>query len=92
MFGNTSEQAAEKVRGLGLDGKPLIDRLGGAENAAVQFSEFYNTVFTDAQNSITLKEPDFQSPDPLEIDFIPTLEQLYDAIASGNLIAGCAGD
>ncbi|MCB0250044.1 MAG: hypothetical protein KDI07_15825 [Anaerolineae bacterium] len=85
MFGNTSEQAAEKVRGLGLDGQTaLIDRLGGAENAAAQFSEFYNTVFTDAQKLDYVESQIFKVLDPLEIDFIPTLEQLYDAIASGN--------
>lgn len=85
MFGNTSEQAAEKVRGLGLDGQTaLIDRLGGAENAAAQFSEFYDTVFTDAQKLDYVESQIFKVLDPLEIDFIPTLEQLYDAIASGN--------
>lgn len=85
MFGNTSEQAAEKVRGLGLDGQTaLVDRLGGAENAAAQFSEFYDTVFTDAQKLDYVESQIFRVLDPLEIDFIPTLEQLYDAIASGN--------
>lgn len=85
MFGNTSEQAAEKVRGLGLDGQTaLIDRLGGAENAAAQFTEFYNTVFTDAQKLDYVESQIFKVLDPLEIDFIPTLEQLYDAMASGN--------
>ena len=50
----------------------------------MQFSEFYNTVFTDAQKLDYVESQIFKVLDPLEIDFIPTLEQLYDAIASGN--------
>ena len=85
LFGNTSEQAEEKVRSLGLEGQSaLIDLLGGADAAFAQFSDFYNTVFTDAQKIDYVEAQILKVLKPLEIDFIPTMEQLYEAVASGN--------
>lgn len=85
LFGNTSEQAEEKVRSLGLEGQSaLIDLLGGADAAFAQFSEFYNTAFTDAQKLDYVEAQILKVLKPLEIDFIPTMEQLYEAVASGN--------
>ena len=85
LFGNTSEQAAEKVRALGVDGQTaLIDSLGGAEVARAQFSEFYNNVFTDAQKLEYTKNQILDVLKPLGIDFVPTLDQLYAAVESGN--------
>lgn len=85
LFGNTAEQAAEKVRALGIDGQTaFIDSIGGVDVAAAEISEFYNNVFTDAQKLEVTKNQILGVLRPLGIDFIPTLDQLYDAVASGN--------
>lgn len=85
LFGNTAEQAAEKVRSLGIEGQTeLIDSLGGTDVAAAQFSEFYDNVFTDAQKLEYTKNQILDVLKPLGIDFVPTLDQLYEAVASGN--------
>lgn len=85
LFGNTAEQAAEKVRALGIEGQTdLIDSLGGTDVAAAQFSEFYDNVFTDAQKLEYTKNQILDVLKPLGIDFVPTLDQLYEAVASGN--------
>lgn len=85
LFGNTSEQAAEKVRALGIEGQTeLIDSLGGTDVAAAQFSEFYDNVFTDAQKLEYTKNQILDVLKPLGVDFVPTLDQLYAAVESGN--------
>lgn len=85
LFGNTAEQAAEKVRALGLDGQTaFIESLGGVQVAASEIQEFYDTVFTDAQKLDVTKNRILDVLKPLGVDFVPTLEQLYDAVASGN--------
>lgn len=85
LFGNTAEQAAEKVRALGIDGQTaFIDSLGGVANAATEIQEFYDTVFTDAQKLDVVKNQILSILKPLGIDFVPTLEQLYEAVESGN--------
>lgn len=85
LFGNTAEQAAEKVRALGIDGQTaFIDSIGGVDVAAAEISEFYNNVFTDAQKLEVTKNQILGVLRPLGVDFIPTLDQLYDAVASGN--------
>ncbi len=85
LFGNTAEQAAEKVRALGLEGQTaFLDSLGGVENAAAEIQQFYDTVFTDAQKLDVTKTRILDVLQPLGVDFIPTLEQLYSAVQSGN--------
>ena len=85
LFGNTAEQAAEKVRALGIDGQTaFIESLGGVQAAATEIQEFYDTVFTDAQKLEVTKNRILAVLEPLGIGFVPTLEQLYQAVASGN--------
>ena len=85
LFGNTAEQAAEKVRALGIDGQTaFIDSLGGVENAAAEIQEFYDIVFSDAQKLENTKNQILNVLKPLGVDFIPTLDQLYAAVESGN--------
>ncbi|MBX3629309.1 MAG: phage tail tape measure protein [Nitrosomonas sp.] len=85
LFGNTAEQAAEKVKALGLDGQTaFIESLGGVQVAATEIQEFYDTVFTDAQKLEVTKNQILDVLKPLGVDFVPTMEQLYDAVASGN--------
>jgi hypothetical protein len=85
LFGNTAEQAAEKVRALGIDGQTaFIESLGGVQVAAVEIQEFYDTVFTDSQKLEVTKNRILDVLKPLGVDFVPTLDQLYEAVKSGN--------
>lgn len=85
LFGNTAEQAAEKVRALGIDGQSaFIESLGGVQIAATEIQEFYETVFTDSQKLEVTKNRILDVLKPLGIEFVPTMEQLYQAVESGN--------
>lgn len=86
LFGDSAEVAANKVRALGFSGQSdLINQFGGIDNLSAQVGEFYDTVFTDSQKLEVVKNRILDIVRPLGVDFVPTLQQLYDAVRSGNL-------
>lgn len=85
LMGNSAKDAQEFLKGTTFEQRSAItDKFGGAAGLESELQGFFNSIFTNAQKLPIVEQQILKVLTPFNIDFVPTLEQLYQAFTSGN--------
>lgn len=85
LAGDSAADAREQVRSLGLEKvSEIVDGFGGFAEFSKQQNDFFNNVLTESQQLDVVEERVKGVMGEIGINFIPTLDDLFNAFRSGN--------
>lgn len=85
MMGKSANDASDLTKSMSFEDRSVItDKFGGAANLDSQLQTFFDSVFSESQKLPIVEQRLLKALKPFDIDFIPTLDQLFEAFTSGN--------